>query len=306
MVTAQQTFLYKAFGFVITSEIALPELVTANPAAPDISIIIADSKVDSMLIEKPYYHFVEDDTVRFYIPDVGSFFIAAGKEIIIYPVEGADEGLLRLYVLGTCMGVILMQRRILPLHGSAVVIEGKAYAFIGESGAGKSTLASTLLQRGYQLLSDDVIAISLLGNVPFVTPSYPQQKLWQDSLQSLKMDSKEYLSIYGREDKYSVPVSSYVLDQVPLAGIFELDKTDNDEIYFRAMNTLEGLQLSFSHTYRNFLLPRLGLMEWHFQMSASIVNQIDVYQLHRPTSRFCAEELVAIIINTVKKEHEKV
>ncbi|UOY92714.1 aldolase [Ectobacillus sp. JY-23] len=306
MITAQQTFSYKAFGFVITSEIALPELVTANSATPDISVIIEDSKVDSMLIETPYYHFVEHNTVRFYIPDVGSFLVAAGQKIMISPVEDADEGLLRLYVLGTCMGAILMQRRILPLHGSAVVIEGKAYAFIGESGAGKSTLASTLLQRGYQLLSDDVIAISLLGNVPFVTPSYPQQKLWQDSLRSLKMDSKQYTSIYGREDKYSVPVSSYVLDQVPLAGIFELDKIDNEEIHFRAMNTLEGLQLLSSHTYRNFLLPRLGLMEWHFQMSASIVNKIDVYQLHRPTSRFCAEELVAIIINAVKKEYEEV
>ena len=44
-------------------------------------------------------------------------------------------------------------------------------------------LASAFLNRGYQLLSDDVIAVSLSQeeSIPFVTPSYPQQKLWQES-----------------------------------------------------------------------------------------------------------------------------
>ena len=52
--------------------------------------------------------------------------------------------------------------------------------FVGDSGAGKSTLASAFLNRGYQLLSDDVIPVSLSQNhIPMVTPSYPQQKLWQ-------------------------------------------------------------------------------------------------------------------------------
>ena len=59
------------------------------------------------------------------------------------------------------MGAILMQRRLLPLHGSAIAINGKAYAIVGDSGAGKSTLASAFLNKGYQLISDDVIAVSL-------------------------------------------------------------------------------------------------------------------------------------------------
>ena len=54
-----------------------------------------------------------------------------------------------------------MQRKVLPLHGSAIAINGKAYAIIGDSGAGKSTLALAFLNRGYRLLTDDVIAVSL-------------------------------------------------------------------------------------------------------------------------------------------------
>ena len=76
-------------------------------------------------------------------------------------MNGANEDHVRLYILGTCMGALLLQRKILPLHGSAIAINGKAYAIVGDSGAGKSTLASAFLNKGYQLLSDDVIPVSL-------------------------------------------------------------------------------------------------------------------------------------------------
>lgn len=40
------------------------------------------------------------------------------------------------------MGAILFQKKILPVHGSAIDIDEKAYGFIGDSGEGKSILAS--------------------------------------------------------------------------------------------------------------------------------------------------------------------
>ena len=114
---------------------------------------------------------------------------------------------IRLYVLGTCMGAILMQRKTLPLHGSVIAIDGKAYAIVGDSGAGKSTLASAFLKRGFQLLTDDVIAVSFSEEgIPFVTPSYPQQKLWSESLDHFGMESNNYQPLIDREDKFAIPV----------------------------------------------------------------------------------------------------
>src|SRR5690625_2743072 len=113
--------------------------------------------------------------------DVGNNKIENGKSISVSPFEGSDDGQIRLNILGTCMGVILMQKKILPIHGSCIAIKGKAYEIVGDSGAGKSTLASTFINQGFQLLTDDVIAVKLSeDNIPIVTPSYPYQKLWQD------------------------------------------------------------------------------------------------------------------------------
>ncbi|MNI48965.1 HPr kinase/phosphorylase [compost metagenome] len=241
----------------------------------------------------------------FHIPEIATFAITEGKLITVSPMKEADEDEIRLLVLGTCMGAILMQRKIYPLHGSAIAINGKAYAIIGDSGAGKSTLASAFLNQGYELLSDDVIAISLSQDelIPIVTPSYPQQKLWQDSLDNFGMEKSQYRSIFRRENKYYIPVSSkYFNKPLPLAGVYELVKTEDKEIACCRIGNLERFNTLFTHTYRNFLIPQMGLTDWHFNTSASMVNQIDMFQLRRPVSKFSAPQLVSVILETLNTE----
>ena len=222
----------------------------------------------------------------FQVPNIATFSIQDGKKISVSPIKEDDEDVIRLYILGTCMGAILMQRRILPLHGSAVVINGKAYGFMGNSGAGKSTTASAFLNHGHKLLSDDVIAVSFFheGDIPYVTPSYPQQKLWQDSITKLGMENK-YRPIYGREDKYCIPVAlNYLTDPIPLAGVFEIVKTEEEQIGIRKIDNLERFYTLYYNTYQNCFIPDLGLMEWHFNITAKIINNIEIYQLKRPIS----------------------
>jgi len=61
------------------------------------------------------------------------------------------------------------------LTWKCIVIDGKAYALIGDSGAGKTTLASAFLNRGYQPICDDVIPIILSAEgVSIVISAYPQ------------------------------------------------------------------------------------------------------------------------------------
>ncbi|MBE1444725.1 aldolase [Paenibacillus sp. OAS669] len=309
MLQTKHEVIYEAFGFRIASEIPLPELPCEtrriDGSEADIEIRKGGKgKLADKLHESPFMHVVEEGEVFFYVPDTAYYSIRDGRLITVSPVIGADEDLIRLYILGTCMGALLMQRGILPLHGSAVAINGKVYAIVGESGAGKSTLASTFLSQGYSLVSDDLIAVTLSGEdkQPVVTPSYPQQKLWQDSLNHLGMAAGEYRSIYGRETKFCVPVAShYVTSPLPLAGVIELVKTEN-ELHLAPIGKLDKLQTLFCHTFRPFLIPRLGLMEWHFQTTSAIANHLSMYQLRRPETRFTAPQLANLILDTLSRE----
>ncbi|PEA20186.1 aldolase [Bacillus cereus] len=302
MLETKKGVIYKAFGFNIFSEIPMPELPQINMKECLIDVEIrVDYNFHFQLLDVPYKHVVQGKKVMFYIPNIALFSVQDGKKITISPENEIDEDLIRLFVLGTCMGIVLMQRKILPLHGSAIMIKGKAYGFIGESGRGKSTLAAGLLNLGYQLLSDDVIAVSLAENsIPHVIPSYPQQKLWQKSLEHFGMHASEYKPLVGRGNKYSIPVDAYYCSNpVPLAGLFELVIAENEKIEIRQIEKLEQLHTLFCQTYRNFLIPRLELMEWHFDVSAKIIQYIDMYQLHRPEIEFTVSRLASLILKTI-------
>lgn len=300
--------IYKAFGLNLLSEIILPELPQINKQSdkPDVLITIDDlSELWLEIAGQPNQFLVKDNLVMFQLPNLATFAIRDGNRISVSPMNGADENEIRIYILGTCMGTILMQRKILPLHGSAVAINGKAYAFIGDSGAGKSTLATAFLSKGYQLLSDDVIAVSFSndGHVPLVFSAYPQQKLWQETLTAFGMQSSQYCSLFERETKYAVPVNSqFSTETLPLAGVFELVKTEGEGIDIYPIQRLERLHTLFRHSYRNFLIPRLGLMDWHFSTSTRVIEQIDIFRLCRPTCEFTAHQLASLVLATLNKE----
>ncbi|MFC4810029.1 aldolase [Paenibacillus sp. GCM10023250] len=300
MKVAAQRMRYRAFGLAIASEIDLPELLADAEADGEADVCIRREALTAIWEERAgeeggCYAF-GDGEFMLRIEGTGIYRVRDGREIAVTPAEGASETAVRLYLLGTCMGALLFQRQLLPLHGSAVVIGGKAYAFVGDSGAGKSTLAAALLQRGYPLLTDDVVAVTLTRDrVPYVIPAYPQQKLWQESIDRLGMRDGRYVPLYAT--KFGIPVAQrFCSEPVPLAGVFELVKTDGSRAELRRLRGLERLPTVRYHTYRQFLISRLGLDHRHFSTSVSVVDRIAMYQLRRPENGFSADELVALVL----------
>lgn len=307
MIDIKKKTVYEAYGLTISSEIPLPELLPINVEDGKTDIVIEKADLHTLWSEHsvPDDDFViKKDWIMFHVSKTAIFLIQSGNRIEFSPIDAAQEDEIRLYLLGTCMGAILMQRKILPIHGSAVAIDGKAYAIVGDSGAGKSTLASAFLKRGYKLMSDDVIPVTLNHeNIPIVTPSYPQQKLWLESLNHFEMDSNNYQPLIVREDKFAVPVQSqFFSEPLPLAGVFELIKGEDSEIDIKPIQSLQRFYKLYHHTYRNFFIQKSGLMDWHFNTSARMIKKIEFFQIRRPTNRFTATDLSEIILHVLKGE----
>lgn len=89
----------------------------------------------------------------------------------------------------------------IPLHGSAVAIDGQAVVLIGGSGLGKSTLAAALCDRiGASLLADDAVVIERRGDTYQVLAV--EQNHWLD---------KASAAALGRPSDFEV-------EKVPLAA----------------------------------------------------------------------------------------
>lgn len=302
MLVTEQKFYYWAFGLQIRSNIQMEELLPHLQIKSEPNLEVNVNPVQKLAINSTKYEFITDNTsVIFHVPEVATFIMNSGKTIKVECLETSDINLVKLYILGTCMGIILLQRKVIPLHGSLIEIEGKAYAFVGHSGAGKSTLASSFINQGYKLVSDDLIAVSLKDRQPWVVPSYPQQKLWQESLNIFGMERSDYDSIYGREEKYTIPINSHFYSEpLPLGGIFELTKNEQPVVEIQSIPNLNRFHMLFNHTYRNFLLHKLNIMDWHFSLSTEIIPNIMIYQVSRPIVGVTVEVIQEIILNTIK------
>lgn len=297
--------VYKAFGLRFLSEIEFPELPKISEQQDaDVVIEIADlSKFWCESVPAGANILIEKNLLMFELGNA-RFCVEKGERIIVSPLQDADTEVIRLIILGHCMGALLLQRKVIPLHGSAVAINGKAYGFIGDSGAGKSTIASAFISRGYQFLTDDMMAVSFSQeNTPIVSPAYPQQKLWQETLLEFGKMPELYRPVYQKQNKYAIPVSAdFSAEPLPLAGIFELVQTEGDEIEILPIQTLDRLHALFFHTYGNFLVTHSGSMNWHFNTSANLANQIDFFQLRRPALCFTADDLVSQILTLLHQE----
>lgn len=67
------------------------------------------------------------------------------------------------------------------LHGSAVMVNGQAIAFIGHSRSGKTTLAGAFAKAGYPFLTEDVIELVPSGETYLLQPKPARLRLFIDS-----------------------------------------------------------------------------------------------------------------------------
>lgn len=215
---------YIIYELCITSELSFPELIEIE-GKPDVNIRFGKVQ-DAIAIQRENNKIVVGE-----LPEIGEFLIRDGKEIIIEPVKGIDETLLRTVILGPVLCVLLRQRGLLVLHASCININNKGVAFMGGSGWGKSTLATAFHTQGYDVLTDDVLPIKIEQNQAVVFPSYPQFKLCPDAATSLGQDTKNLLPVSTNSFKVAYKLDKgFQQHPIPLQQIYVLDKGSEHQI----------------------------------------------------------------------------
>lgn len=174
------------------SSLPLPELFPwlGDDRSPDVEISFdtIQEPIEPPIFVRTFSKLWADGTYILKLDNVGQFFVSGGDRVLVNPMPNALESELRLFILGTCLGMLCHQRGLFPLHASSVNIDGKAVLFAGDSGAGKSTIAAALGARGHALVADDVTVVESSGS--FVLPAYAQRKLAPDVLKALAIPQK--------------------------------------------------------------------------------------------------------------------
>ena len=139
---------------------------------------------------------------------VGMFLVQDGREMIVDPMPGVERRLLRIFVLGSAMNLLLTQQGYLVLNASAVAISDWAIAFLGTWGADKSTMAAALHAQGHKMVTDDVTVVHVDTGCPTVLSGFPLFKLWPDSVVSLAGDPETLPILHPDIEKRAYPVTN--------------------------------------------------------------------------------------------------
>ena len=290
--------LYKAFGLVIQSDLPIPSLQTLEAGTPDVRIVPA--KLQGV-VDTQGPRTGERSNIILTLSDT-LFRVTNGNLIEADVAEGDTEGNAAMYLMGSCMGAILVQRGFMLLHGSCVTDGKRSILITGDSGAGKSTLAAEFLKRGWKLLTDDVTCVFDRDGVPMVQSSYPSQKLWQDALDRYEKGSDDIHSLYFSEDreKFGVNVAESFFDGIcPLSMVVRLIPADHPT----CLSPIEGMarvdQL-MRNTYRMYLIEKRHLQR-HFQRCVTLATKLPMALAVRENGKDCAPTLYDMITNFMEE-----
>ena len=291
---------YTSFGLNISSDILLNELMEGESNS-DVCI-----RFEKFKSEKPAeaqggkYFWVMNNTICRSYRGVGSFLIKDGQEILINSLPGTDERIIRVYLLGNILGLILVQRGFLALHGSAISVDNSSVAFLGRSGCGKSTMAAAL-SKDYSLVTDDIVAIDVKEK-PFVYPGFPQLKLWPDAVASLGYNANELPKISPDEEKRAARLKDHFSRKpLPLEKIYILE--EGETISVEQFGKKDALLELVRNTYPILALTSGVNISQHFLQCTRVVMDVPICRLTRPRDFSRLPDVVRFVRNDLKQDN---
>lgn len=289
-------YTYKMFGYNVESEIKM-DFAESDFSVADIQIVIDDKTYINPLEEEQKWEvFFNDDRSELIFYDVGSFLVEKGR-IVFRPLASYDERAVILYITGFMFGVYMLMQNRCALHGSVIKIGDQAIVFSGESGSGKSSIARGFIEKGYQLLSDD---LALINGDHFVIPSFPSQKLWDDTAAMFDLITDSNLKTCVDDEKFYMPIEHEFYQEPLCIGALFIIKKDGHDVEIEKPDAATSLSYVMKNTYLDYMMEEFGKKQLHFRFSVELAAKIPVYVIHRKDGINSIDRQIELVLETLQ------
>ena len=301
------TLSYRLCDWRVESDLTLPELTPWDgpDRAPDLVIKIAPvvAGLADPILSTATLALDTHRRGRFEVEGIAAFLIEDGRRITIDAHMDPESPDVRLFLLGTPLGLIYLHRGMVPLHAAAVEIDGEAVLMAGSSRVGKSTLAAAFVRKGYRLVSDDVAPLEFTDTGIQVHPSLRRIRLWADALEGLGIEG-ELERCRGGIEKFSQPVLEDTVSKPlrPIALIHLRRQADSvGEMTFRQLRGRAAVNELGLQVYRRRAMGAIaGEARTLTSLSRAAAAIPQHYMLSRPLRFGDLDRTVDAIVETVR------
>ena len=218
--------------------------------------------------------------------EVGDFFLSDASRVSFYAASDVDQDLVTALLQGPIFAMLLELRGIACLHASAVQIESHVVALVGDTGSGKSSVAAHLVARGYPLVTDDVLPVTIEGERCLASPGYPQLKLCPDMVDRLAVSAEFKPCLQKHLQQVGHGWGSFASQALPLRAVYLLQREHEHDLDPPVAIGEFGPRDSFVELMRFRFCARaigpLGLEAAGFQTVGGIAERVAVRRLCYP------------------------
>lgn len=266
---------------------------------------IAPKAINETIFDKPHLK-ISENSFFLNIYNVAQFHAEKGNTINIYPNEGVDKQSIQLFLNGAALGAILLQRKILSLHGTSFVYNNKGITICGHAGAGKSSVTAAYCQEGAKLITDDISPIIVTENIAFINPLKTTIKLWDDTLDQLEFNSNGLTQIRPSINKFYFDKIERQESNHPLHTIIILNTHNSNEYKHNELIGIEKFNAIRNNIYRKIYLR--GMPETERIICKQILvlsNYVRIHSVLRPkkcsiesTKKYIEDQILNSVFNT--------
>src|SRR6478672_10960305 len=210
------------------------------------------------------------------------FHYRKGAGVTIERGPGADLTEESLWLNGSVHAAIASLNGLLPIHASAVAVDGQVFAFTGPGGAGKSTLVAALGDFGLPLYCDDTLVLDL-SNPDRIEclPGHKRLKLTPRALTLTSATPEEKVSLTV-EKFYARSAAGDVNIPLPLAQLIFLEV--GPDAHISAISGAERfVSIQDDHYTASLFASATQLDQFErFAHVSRLARQIDMARFVRP------------------------
>lgn len=314
--------LYSLFGITMASNVPFTSRFEKGHEKPDLTFIrskkplindIWDQKSPdySSLFKNEagnslayLYRFKDCDVFK--LTDIADFYISSDR-IMYYIPKDEFYPLVEIQLLGNVFSYWLERQGIPAIHASVINVDGNGIGFLSSNKGGKTSIAASLMQIGYPLVTDDIMAIEHEDQI-CCRPGYPTMRMWPEIAEHFLGHFEDLPLVHPELSKRRVFVGQdsfgeFYNHKIPLKCLYIPERRDmkNPKIEIKSVSQGEGIIELVRHSFIANLVDSIGLQPKRLEIFTKIVLNVPFRRIIYPNGYEHLEDVCNAILGDLNE-----
>ena len=213
--------------------------------------------------------------------------------------------MVEILLLGEIFSLWLELKGVRMIHASAAVVDNSAIGFLSTNNGGKSSLAGAFTQRGYPILTDDIVPVEERHGLFIGRPGYPAMRMWPDQAEHFFGDYEDLEIVHPEYSKRRILIGphhfgTFCSEEKSLKVIYMPQRLYSDsDITLEPLSKKKAFFELIQNSFTAGIVEALGLQPERMNFFTRMVTQVPVRRLSYPEGFHHLSHVVDAVLDDI-------